>query len=290
LFQVLDEKQNIFNKNLDEGKLPSPSLQEIIEKPVVTKEGVNKFTGLRDDLDDLDENDIGEKRRLAFLDLMIETSHYNPNQLSNDEIKQQVDTIMFEGHDTTAAGSSFVLSLLGVHQDVQEKVWQEQHAIFGNSNRDVTYADTVEMKYLERVILETLRMYPPVPVIARRVNEDVKLVSKNYTIPAGTTVIIGIFKTHRDPEIFENPEQFNPDNFLPEKAASRHYYSFIPFSAGPRSCVGRKYAMLKLKILLSTIIRNFKVKSHCKEKDFQLIGDIILKRADGFRVILERRL
>jgi cytochrome P450 family 4 len=240
-------------------------------------------------LDDIDENDIGEKRRLAFLDLMIETSHYNPNQLSSDEIKQQVDTIMFEGHDTTAAGSSFTLCMLGIHQEIQEKVWEEQHSIFGDSDRDATFADTVEMKYLERVILETLRMYPPVPIIARKVNQDVKLASKNYTIPAGTTVIIGIFKLHRDPKTFENPETFDPDNFLPEKAASRHYYSYIPFSAGPRSCVGRKYAMLKLKILLSTIIRNFKVKSNCGEKDFQLMGDIILKRADGFRIVLEPR-
>ena len=240
-------------------------------------------------MDDIDENDIGEKRRLAFLDLMIETSHFNPNQLSNEEIKQQVDTIMFEGHDTTAAGSSFTLCMLGVHEDIQEKVLNEQRAIFGDSNRDATFADTVEMKYLERVIMETLRLYPPVPVIARKVNEDVKLASQNLVIPAGATVILGIYKLHRNTENYNNPEVFDPDNFLPERTQNRHYYSYIPFSAGPRSCVGRKYAMLKLKVLLSTIVRNFSVKSSCSEKEFQLIGDIILKRADGFRIILEPR-
>jgi cytochrome P450 family 4 len=269
--------------------LPSPTLQEII-KESYPKAKKGNFKGLRDDLDDIDENDIGEKRRLAFLDLMIETSHYNPKQLSDEEIQQQVDTIMFEGHDTTAAGSSFTLCMLGVHQDIQEKVLQEQYAIFGDSNREVTFADTIEMKYLERVIMETLRMYPPVPIIARRVNEDVKLVSTNCTIPAGTTVIVGIYKLHRNPDNYENPEVFNPDNFLPEKTQNRHYYSFVPFSAGPRSCVGRKYAMLKLKILLSTIVRNFHIKSNCGEKDFKLMGDIILKRADGFRIVLEPRM
>jgi cytochrome P450 family 4 len=294
--RVLKEKKDIFNKNLQEGNLPSPSLQEIIKTNndvdhavKKAKSKANKTTGLRDDLDDLDENDIGEKRRLAFLDLMIETSHYNPNQLSSDEIKQQVDTIMFEGHDTTAAGSSFALCMLGVHKDVQEKVWQEQQAIFGDSDRDVTFADTVEMKYLERVILETLRMYPPVPLIARKINQDLKLVSQNYTIPSSATVLIGTVKLHRRPDIYHNPDKFDPDNFLPEKAASRHYYSFIPFSAGPRSCVGRKYAMLKLKVLLSTIVRNFKVNSTVPEKDFKLQADIILKRTDGFRITLEKR-
>lgn len=169
--RVLNEKKAIFNSNLKEGNLPSPSLQEIIKNNEdvdlavkKAKAKAQKITGLRDDLDDIDENDIGEKRRLAFLDLMIETSHYNPNQLSEDEIKQQVDTIMFEGHDTTAAGSSFALCMLGCHPDVQEKVMQEQYAIFGDSNRDATFADIVEMKYLERVIFETLRMYPPVNI------------------------------------------------------------------------------------------------------------------------------
>lgn len=94
---------------------------------------------------------------------------------------------------------------------------------------------------------------------------------------------------HRLPHLYPDPDTFNPDNFLPEKTANRHYYAFIPFSAGPRSCVGRKYAMLKLKILLSTILRNFRVKSDIKESDFRLQADIILKRAEGFRVRLESR-
>lgn len=82
---------------------------------------------------------------------------------------------MFEGHDTTAAGSSFVLCMLGVHQDIQTKVIQELDDIFHKTDRPVTYQDTLEMKLLERVIMETLRMYPPVPIIARKLNEDVKL-------------------------------------------------------------------------------------------------------------------
>lgn len=109
------------------------------------------------------------------------------------------------------------------------------------------------------------------------------------TVPAGATVVIGTFKVHRLAETYPNPDKFDPDNFLPERSANRHYYSFIPFSAGPRSCVGRKYAMLKLKILLSTILRNYRVKSDLGEKDFKLQGDIILKRAEGFQVKLEPR-
>ncbi|KAJ8944745.1 hypothetical protein NQ318_011651 [Aromia moschata] len=259
---------------------------KVSSKTVVEGLSYGQSAGLKDDLD-VDE-DIGEKKRMAFLDLMIEASQ-NGVVINDEEIKEQVDTIMFEGHDTTAAGSSFFLSMMGIHQSIQDKVVQELDEIFGDSDRPATFADTLEMKYLERCLMETLRMYPPVPVIARQLNQDVKLVSGDYTLPAGATIVIGTFRIHRLPEIYPNPNKFDPDNFLPERTANRHYYAFIPFSAGPRSCVGRKYAMLKLKILLSTILRYYRVTSDIKEEDFQLQADIILKRAEGFKIKLEPR-
>ncbi|XP_003705403.1 cytochrome P450 4g15 [Megachile rotundata] len=251
-------------------------------------EGVSfgQSAGLKDDLDV--EDDVGEKKRQAFLDLLIEAGE-NGVVLTDREVKEQVDTIMFEGHDTTASGSSFFLAMMGCHPDIQEKVIQELDEIFGDSDRPATFQDTLQMKYLERCLLETLRMYPPVPIIAREIKTDVKLASGDYTVPAGSTVVVATFKLHRQPHIYPNPDTFDPDNFLPEKTANRHYYAFVPFSAGPRSCVGRKYAMLKLKIVLSTILRNFRVRSDIKESDFRLQADIILKRAEGFKVRLEPR-
>nr|CAH7769827.1 unnamed protein product [Callosobruchus chinensis] len=107
---------------------------------------------------------------------MIEASQQKGNALSDEEIKEEVDTIMFEGHDTTAAASSFALCLLGIHQDIQDRVYTELKEIFQDDmNRPITFSDTLQMKYLERVIMESLRLYPPVPIIARKVNEDVKL-------------------------------------------------------------------------------------------------------------------
>ncbi|KAK5643678.1 hypothetical protein RI129_007523 [Pyrocoelia pectoralis] len=237
---------------------------------------------------EVDDNDVGEKKRMAFLDLMIEASQ-DGAIMTDEEIKEQVDTIMFEGHDTTAAASSFFLCLMGLHPEIQARVHKEMDTIFGNSDRPASFADTLEMKYLERCLLETLRLYPPVPIIAREIKQDIKLASGDYTIPARCTLIIAIFKVHRRADIYENPDVYDPDNFLPERTANRHYYSFIPFSAGPRSCVGRKYAILKLKVLLSTIMRNFVVKSYIPESEFQLQADIILKRGDGFKIRLEPR-
>lgn len=237
---------------------------------------------------DTNRNDIGEKNRLAFLDLMIESRYCGAN-ITEEEIKEEVDTIMFEGHDTTAAAVSFALCLLACHPHIQNRVYEEQQDIFGDVKRAATFADTLQMNYLERVILETIRLYPPVPVIAREVHENVKLASQPLTIPAGSTVVISTYLIHHRGDIYENPAQFDPDNFLPSRTQNRHYYAYIPFAAGPRSCVGRKYAMLKMKILLSTIIRNYRIKTNVAEKDFIIQGDIILKRTDGFRILIEPR-
>nr|QKY88960.1 cytochrome P450 CYP4G9 [Athetis dissimilis] len=296
--KVISIKKQIYNENKAKGIIP-PSLQELTEgggngnSDNVLANGKTLsdtvFKGYRDDLDFNDENDVGEKKRLAFLDLMIESAQNGTNQITDHEIKEEVDTIMFEGHDTTAAGSSFVLCLLGLHQDIQARVYDELYQIFGDSDRPATFNDTLEMKYLERVILETLRMYPPVPIIARELKKDAKIVTNGYTIPAGATVVVATFGVHRHPKHYKDPDTFNPDNFLPENMQNRHYYSYIPFSAGPRSCVGRKYALLKLKILLSTILRNFECTSAVPEKDFKLLADIILKRSDGFRIKIEPR-
>ncbi|CAK9813607.1 Cytochrome P450 4g15 [Anthophora plagiata] len=172
---------------------------------------------------------------------------------------------------------------------LQARVYEELNEIFAGTDRPCTFQDTLEMKYLERVILETLRLFPPVPIIARSINQDVKIVTNNYVLPKGSTVLISPYRIHRLEEFYPNPDKFDPDNFLTEKMQSRHYYSFIPFSAGPRSCVGRKYAMLKLKVLLSTILRNYKILSDHTEKDFRLRADIILKRVEGFQIKIEPR-
>ncbi|XP_049301341.1 cytochrome P450 4g15 [Anopheles funestus] len=293
--KVIRNKKAAFDKGT-RGSLATTSINTSeIEKPksdigkTSTVEGLSfgQSANLKDDLD-VEENDVGEKKRLAFLDLLLESAE-NGALISDEEIKNQVDTIMFEGHDTTAAGSSFFLSMMGVHQHIQDKVIQELDDIFGDSDRPATFQDTLEMKYLERCLMETLRMYPPVPIIARSLKQDLKLASSDLVVPAGATITVATFKLHRLESIYPNPDVFDPDNFLPEKQANRHYYAFVPFSAGPRSCVGRKYAMLKLKIILSTILRNFRVHSDLKEEDFKLQADIILKREEGFQIRLEPR-
>jgi cytochrome P450 family 4 len=254
--QVIQKKKKAYFERSKAGdvSLYTTAVKETEEDIKKNETGLSYGSALRDDLDENDEA-VGEKKRLAFLDFMVEAGHTEGNKLNDQDIREEVNTIMFEGHDTTAAASSFFLCILGVYPDIQEKVYQELRDIFQDSDRPVSFNDTMEMKYLERVLLETLRLYPPVPLITRVINEEVKLgrsdeakryklcysiisASADYILPIGTSVGIPQYLVHRNPEYFPNPEKFDPDNFLPERCQQRHYYSFIPFSAGPRSCVG----------------------------------------------------
>ncbi|RXG57807.1 putative inactive cytochrome P450 family member 4Z2 [Armadillidium vulgare] len=130
------------------------------------------------------EEVFGKKKRLAFLDLLLEYSD-EYEALSDEDIREEVDTFMFAGHDTTAAAINWTLYLLGKHHEIQDKVYEEIESIFGNSEREASSSDLREMKYLDCCIKESLRLFPSVPGYGRELNEDA--IIDDYVIPKGTS-------------------------------------------------------------------------------------------------------
>ncbi|EEC17407.1 cytochrome P450, putative, partial [Ixodes scapularis] len=150
----------------------------------------------------------------------------------------EVDTFMFAGHDTTAMAIAWNCYLIALHPEVQKKVQEELDMVLGeHKTEDISTENLKDLKYLECVVKESQRLCPSVPVIGRTVTKPFTL--GNYVLPEGTSVEIFIYGLHRDPEVFPDPEVFDPDRFLLENCASRHPFAFIPFSAGSRNCIGK---------------------------------------------------
>ncbi|CAF1109070.1 unnamed protein product [Adineta steineri] len=248
---------------------------------------VHQFTKkvIDDRAQDFHANQIHGKRS-AFLDLLLKQMH--DEQLTLVDIQEEVDTFMFEGHDTTAASMNFTCFMIASHPQVQQKLHEEMDRVFGDDyDRPCTSEDLNELEYLECVIKESLRLYPSVPIIAREVQKD--FVYHGYKLLRGTTAIIVIYYIHRDPKNFPDPERFDPDRFLPENGVGRSPYAYVPFSAGSRNCIGQRFAMLEEKVILSSILRRFKLKTSQSPDDLHLSFELILRAENGAHVQLELR-
>ncbi|GFT86251.1 cytochrome P450 4V2 [Nephila pilipes] len=200
-----------------------------------------------------------EGKKRSLMNMLLE-HHLQMKDFSEEDVIEELITFIISGHDTTSAAITWTLYMLGLYPDIQRKVHEELDWIFGEDvKRPATEDDLKDMKYLECVIKETLRLYPPVPLFGRQMIEDTNICDTK--IPKGTTCMVFTHVLHRDEEVFPNPEKFDPDRFLPENSLNRNPYAYIPFSAGPRNCIGQKLSMMEQMIITSTILRNYTIES-----------------------------
>ncbi|XP_043284612.1 cytochrome P450 4C1-like [Venturia canescens] len=230
---------------------------------------------------------FGERKRRAFLDLMLEANELESNPMTIQEIIDQTSTFMFAGHDTTGALVNWTLFCLGIELDVQKKVHDELDEVLGDADDRTTLEKLPNLKYLERVIKETLRMYPSATSVSRSLVNDLQI--GEYTIPKDARVNLLIYNLHRNAEIWPDPLRFDPDRFLPENVKNRHPYAYIPFSAGLRNCIGQKYAMLEAKLTLAQVLRKFSFKSVENHDTIKKYSEIILRPVEGTYVYMKKR-
>ncbi len=170
--------------------------------------------------------------------------------LSDAELRDQLATFLFAGHETTSTALAFACWLLGHHSAAFDRVRDELASVCGDD--DPTMADLPELAFTGRVIKETLRLYPPAFMLIRRPQADV--VFEEFRVPADTPVTLPQYSLHRDERFWGDPDDFRPDRFREAVAAERPEYAYFPFGGGPRHCVGMRFAMLELKLALATMV------------------------------------
>uniref|UniRef100_A0A182YJX2 Uncharacterized protein n=1 Tax=Anopheles stephensi TaxID=30069 RepID=A0A182YJX2_ANOST len=232
---------------------------------------------------DLTEENLYSKRKLTFLDLLLNVT-VEGKPLSNLDIREEVDTFMFEGHDTTTSGISFTIYELARNPDVQERVYEEIVAVLGKDHKtaELTYQNLQEFKYLDLVVKEGLRMYPPVGIIGRALVEDLEL--NGTTVPAGQNVLVPIYVIHRNPEIYPNPNQFDPSRFSEDAESKRGPFDYLPFSIGARNCIGQRYALMEMKVTLIKLIANYRILPGESLGKLRVKTDLVLRPDIGIPV------
>nr|CAD7590691.1 unnamed protein product [Timema genevievae] len=237
--------------------------EEINKKPFESKQNGTK--------------DLSQRRR-PLVDRIVEIADQS-NNFNDEDIIQEVCTFMLAGQESVATAVTFTLFLLAKHPDVLSRALDEVDAVLGELPDVPTLGALRKLCYTEQCIKETLRLYPSVPIVARTLSEDVSM--GKVTLPKGCQVIITPYATHRIPHIYPDPEKFDPDRFLPENMRGRHQYAYIPFSAGPRICIGYKFAMLEMKMLLGEILRKYHVTTIPGKEELRMKYRITIRASGG---------
>ena len=196
--------------------------------------------------------------------------------LSDQDICNELIVFMLGGHDTTATTLAYALWALGGHRDLQDRVAAEVADI---GDRELTPNDVPRLGYTVQVLHEALRLCPPAAAVARMAMRDIEV--DGYRVEAGTMLGVGTYALHRDPALWDNPLAFDPDRFAPENSKGRDRWQFIPFGAGPRSCIGDHFAMLEATLALATIIRRAEILS--LDHDFPLATPFTMVAAAPIR-------
>ena len=220
---------------------------------------------------------------LDFLDILLTAKDDDGKGMTDLEIRNEVDTFMFEGHDTTTSGMSWTLYCLAKYTEHQDKVREEVRNVLMGKER-LEYDDLKELKYTTWCIKEAMRLYPPVFNYFRRVTQDTEL--NSHVIPEGTTICIDAFKIHRNASIWEDPEKYDPLRFQPENMDKHGPYDYIPFSAGYRNCIGQNFAMNEMRVVIGTIVSSFSLKVDVTHK-VEILPRVILRTRNDIKIQLE---
>ncbi|WP_276247166.1 MULTISPECIES: cytochrome P450 [unclassified Haladaptatus] len=203
---------------------------------------------------------------------------------TDEQLKDELLTLLFAGHETTAVALTFAVHSIATHPEVTAKFEAELDTVLGG--RTPTFADVCSLTYTENIVKEALRLYPPVFGIIREAIEPDEI--GGYRIPAGAVVAMNQLVVHRDPRYFESPDEFDPDRWTEAFAARLPRFAYFPFGGGPRKCIGERFAMLEAVLVLATMYQRFRF-DLISERDLNLKPSITTRPKSPIVVVPRRR-
>ncbi|ESO07244.1 hypothetical protein HELRODRAFT_191108 [Helobdella robusta] len=193
-----------------------------------------------------------------ILDLLLKARDEDGNGLSDDEMRVEVNTILFAGHDTTSISTTWVLYSLAQNPHIQKQCQEEIDEMFaGKTTNDINCEDFQKLFYLTCCIKESLRLNTTVPAIERELTKP--LVIDGKECPAGTVLCPMLYHLHHNKAVWSDYAKFDPERFFPDNIERMDPFAFVPFSAGPRNCIGQHFAMNEMRVILSKVLQKYTV-------------------------------
>jgi cytochrome P450 len=190
-----------------------------------------------------------------LLSMLLHIQDEDGTRMTDKQLRDEIITLLIAGHETTALALSWAWYLLSQHPEVEQKLVAELETVL--AGKTPTFADLPKLQYTERVIMEVMRLYPPVWAMSRQALQDCEVAG--YPVRAGDGVVFSQWVMHRDPRYFDQPEVFNPDRWANDLAKKLPTFAYFPFSGGPRVCIGQAFAKMEAVLILATIAQQFKL-------------------------------
>ncbi|XP_060573682.1 cytochrome P450 4F1-like [Ruditapes philippinarum] len=227
-------------------------------------------------------------RYIDFLDILLTARDEEGRSLTRKEIRNEVDTFLFEGHDTTASALSWILYSLAENPECQRKCQTEIDELLAErESDDLEWSDLSKLEYVTMCIKEGMRLNAPVPGVSRETSEEFDLGDR--IAPKGTIVLINVWILNHMENVW-GPDhmKFNPERFSKENIDKIEHFQYVPFSAGPRNCIGQNFAMNEEKVILSKLLRNFTFRL---DPNFEVKRNIsgVMRAKNGIYMYAEKR-
>jgi cytochrome P450 len=206
------------------------------------------------------------------------------SRMSDKQLRDEILTIFLAGHETVANALGWTWYLLAEHPQAEARLHDELDQVLGG--RLPTYADLAGLKWTRMVIEEAMRLYPPAHTIARTALGEDRI--GGVRVPAGSFMTISIYATHRNPNLWPDPERFDPARFASEEVARRHRFAYFPFGGGPRVCIGNSFAIAEAQVIIAGIAQHYRLRL-APGHPVQPIGLVTLRAKNGIWMTLEPR-